>query len=111
MDSMSAKQLEKQKVGRPSVITAEAVQKLEAALATGFGVNAACYFSGVSRSVFYQRKAEDKEFSDKMRLAEEWSTYKARLTILKAIDNGDVAAAKFWLTHKARTEFAPPKAY
>lgn len=104
-------QIEKPKLGRPSVLTPEAVRKLEAALAAGFGVNAACYFSGVSRSVYYERKATDKEFSDKMRLAEEFSTYKARLTILRAIDNGDVAAAKFWLTHKARAEFAPPKAY
>jgi hypothetical protein len=108
---MRTKQLEKKKVGRPSSITPEVVRKLEAALATGFGVNAACHYSGVSRSVFYERKATDKEFSDKMRLAEDFCTYKARLTILKAIDNGDVAAAKFWLTHKCRTEFAPPKPY
>jgi hypothetical protein len=105
------KQIEKPKVGRPVCLDATVVRKLEAALATGFSVTTACYVSGISRSSFYEHKALDKEFSDKMKFAEEWSTYKARLTILKAIDNGDVAAARFWLTHKARTEFAPPKSY
>lgn len=106
---MGTKQLEKQKVGRPSVITPEAVQKLEAALAAGFGINAACYFSGVSRSVYYERKATDKEFSDKMRLAEEWSTYKARQVILNAINEGNVKVAMWYLERKARAEFAANK--
>lgn len=106
---MSTKQLEKQKVGRPSVFTPEAVRKLEASLAAGFSVNAACYYSGISRSIYYERKALDKEFSDKMRLAEEFSTYKARMVILRAIDDGDIKAAQWWLERKARVEFSPAK--
>jgi hypothetical protein len=105
------KQIEKAKIGRPACMDADTVRKLEAALATGFSITVACHVSGISRATFYEYKALDKDFSDKMKLAEEWSTYKARLTILKAIDNGDVAAARFWLTHKARAEFAPPKSY
>jgi UDP-N-acetylmuramyl tripeptide synthase len=108
---MSSTQLQKQKVGRPSVITEDVVQKLEAALACGYSVNVACYYSGVSRSAFYEHKAMDRAFSDKMRLAEELSTHRARQVILQAIDKGDVKAAMYWLNRKARTEFAPPKSY
>jgi hypothetical protein len=105
------KQIEKHKGGRPTILTSEVVAKLERCLAAGFSVSVATAVSGVSRSAYYERIALDKEFKDKMRFAEEWSSYKARLTILKAIDNGDVAAARFWLERKCRVEFAPPKPY
>ena len=42
-----------------------------------------------------------------MRLAEDWSTFKARQVILQAINNGDIKAAQWWLERKARFEFAP----
>jgi hypothetical protein len=106
-----SKQIEKQKVGRPSVITEDSVRKLEAALAYGLGVNAACYYSGVSRSVYYEHKALDKEFSDKMRMAEEFATLKARQVIINAINEGNIKVSMWYLEHKARAEFAPPKAY
>lgn len=81
--SMSTKTLDKSKVGRPAVVTDDVVRKLEAALAAGFSVTVACHISGISRDTFYNYKVMDKDFSDKMKLAEEWSTYRARLTILK----------------------------
>jgi hypothetical protein len=105
------KQIVGQKAGRNPVITDDVCQKLEKSLAAGFSVSLACYFAGISRSSYYNYRAEDKEFANKMRLAEEWSTYKARITILKAIDAGDVAASRFWLERKCRVEFAPPKSY
>ena len=99
--------IQKAKIGRPSVINEDTVRKLEASLASGFGVSAACYYSGISTSTYYEHLALDKDFSDKMHLAEDWSTFKARQVILQAINNGDIKAAQWWLERKARFEFAP----
>jgi len=107
---MSTKQLDKQKYGRPTVITDDVIRKLEVAFAAGFGVTASCYYSGISTSTYYEHISLNKKFSDKMTLAQEFSTHRARQVILQAINNGDVKAAQWWLEHKARAEFAPPKA-
>jgi len=102
---MSSK-IQKPKIGRPSIINEDTVRKLEASLASGFGVSAACYYSGVSRSTYYEYLATNKDFSDKMRMAEEWSTFRARQVILQAIDGGDIKAAQWWLERKSKAEFA-----
>jgi hypothetical protein len=103
-----SKQIQKTTIGRPPAINEATVRKLEAALATGFSISAACHFSGISRSTYYEYLATDKDFSDRMRLAEEWATFRARQVILQAIDNGDVSCAKWYLERKARFEFSPP---
>ena len=107
MDSMS--NIRTQKAGRPSVINNDVIQKLEVVLAAGFGVSSACHFSGISTSTFYEHKALDRGFADRMRLAEDWATFRARQTVLQAIDNGDVATARWYLERKARVEFAANK--
>ena len=93
------------KAGRPSVINEDIMRKLEAGLATGFSISASCHFAGISTSTFYEHKALDSEFRDRVRWAEEWATYRARQVILKAIDDGNVDAAKWFLSKKARMEF------
>lgn len=99
-----------QKAGRPSVINEGILRKLEAGLATGFSISAACHFAGISTSTYYEHKAMDSEFRDRVRWAEEWATYRARQVVLKAIDDGDVACARWYLERRARLEFAPNKA-
>jgi hypothetical protein len=44
-----------------------------------------------------------------MRFAESWSTFRARQTTLKAINDGDVKLAQWWLEKKARFEFSSSK--
>lgn len=99
-------QIQKAKIGRPPAIKEDTVRKLEASLGSGFSVTTACYFAGVSRSTYYEYLAMDKDFSDRMRLAEEWCTFRARQVILQAIDGGDIKAAQWWLERKSKTEFA-----
>ena len=50
------------------------------------------------------------EFAYRVRTAEDWATLRARQIVLQAIDNGDVATAKWYLSCKARAEFSPSKA-
>ena len=84
-------------------------RKLEAAIAAGFNVSVACHLSGISRSTYYEYMAYDKEFSDRMKYAEEITTYKARQVILTEIEKGSFKAACWWLERKARVEFAANK--
>lgn len=106
---MSSQQVQKQKVGRPTVVNENTIQKLEAAISSGFSVTTACHLSSISTSTFYEYKSCDESFATRMKLAEEVVTYRARQVILKEIDNGSLKAAIYWLERKARVEFAPPK--
>lgn len=91
--------------GRPTVISDRVVRKLEAALRDGFNVSEACLVSGVSRSVYYERKASDSVFADKMELAQKYVTIRAKKVVVQAIDDGNFNAAKWWLEHRERDEF------
>lgn len=97
--------LQTRKPGRPSVINEDVLRKLEIFISSGMGVSASCHMAGISKSTYYEHKELDREFADRMRIAEEWSTFRARQVILKAIDNGDVACARWYLERKARFEF------
>ena len=93
--------------GRPTVITQYAVQKLEQAFKHGFSVSTACLYAGISRSVYYQHASNDPDFLDRMQLAQAWVTMRAKLVVVKAINENSLPAAKWWLEHKARDEFGP----
>jgi hypothetical protein len=99
-----------QQTGRPTVMTKAVVQKLEQALRDGFSVDMACYVSGVGRSTYYEHLQSDPDFADKMTLAQDWTTQRAKQVVAQAVDNGDLKAAQWWLERRARAEFAanPP---
>ena len=91
--------------GRPTVMTEATVQKLEQALQDGFSVERACYLSGVGRSTFYDHCNGNPGFADKMCLAQEWATERAKQVVIQAIDSGNLKAAQWWLERKAYREF------
>jgi hypothetical protein len=70
----------------------------------------ACHISGVGRSTYYQHLNSDPDFADKMALAQDWTTQRAKQVVAQAIDKGDLKAAQWWLERRARAEFAanPP---
>lgn len=92
------------------MITAATVQKLETALRDGFSIDMACHVSGVGRSTYYQHLQSDPDFTDKMALAQDWITQRAKQVVAQAIDKGDLKMATWWLERRARAEFAanPP---
>lgn len=92
--------------GRPTVITDSTVRKLEAALRDGLSVQEACFVSGIGRTAFYQRKASDSVFANKVELAKSYVTLKAKHVVVQAITaDGDLPMSKWWLERKARNEF------
>lgn len=92
--------------GRLTVMTTATVQKLEQSLHDGFCIERACQLSGISRSTFYSHLAADPDFSDRIALAQSWATERANQVVIKAIGQGDLKAAQWWLERKARNEFA-----
>ncbi len=71
----------------------------------------ACHVSGISRSTYYAHLQADPDFSDKMALAQEWAVARARQVIIRAVDEGNLKAAMWFLERKARAEFGanPPQ--
>jgi hypothetical protein len=91
--------------GRPTVFDPETVRKLEQAFAIGCTVEEACSVSGVSRSAYYKRLEGDQDFMDKMERAKFFMIMQARYTVHRAIRNGDVHTATWYLERKCRQEF------
>lgn len=92
--------------GRPTKITEAVVAKLERSLENGFTINKACSLSGISYDAFNERYKKDDEFRQKIDLAKDWATEKARQVVIKSIINGNLKTAKWWLERKARSEFS-----
>jgi hypothetical protein len=91
--------------GRPTVITKDAVRKLEQALKDGLSVSEACFVSGIGKRTFYDHKATDAKFARTMELAKAYVALRAKKVVVKAIDDGNLTAAKWYLERKARNEF------
>lgn len=87
-------------------MTKDTVQKLEEAFRSGLSVQQACYTSGISTSTYYEHIAVNADFSDKMKLAQEYVIIKAKQLIVQEIEDGNVSAAKWWLERKAKSEFS-----
>jgi len=67
-------------------------------------VQAACKKINVGRATYYRWKKEDKKFAEKAELAVQEGVKTvndlAEYSIISAISNKDMAAAKFWLKHR-----------
>ena len=90
---------------RPTTITPDTVRKLEQAFRDGLNVSQACLTSGVGRTAYYEHFNADEEFANKMTLAQQYVTIKAKRLVVQEINDGNLGAAKWWLEHKARDEF------
>ncbi len=84
-------------------MTNATVQKLESALRDGFSIDMACHVSGVGRSTYYQHLQSNPDFADKMTLAQDWTTQRAKQVVAQAVDSGDLKAAQWWLVRHMAT--------
>ncbi len=92
--------------GRPKVTSKpDVVSLLVTSFHSGLNVREACFQSGISHEAYYNRLRSDEQFADTMAKAQMQSKMNAKTVIVKAIEGGDVSAAKWWLERKARDEF------
>lgn len=94
------------KGGRPSVMTKEVLQKLEAGFSSGLSDREACLYADISESTLYNYCQKEPEFLERKELLKEQPKMRARLIVCKAIEDGDLKAAQWYLERKARDEFS-----
>ena len=87
----------KKTTGRPTVINAATVRKLEEAFKLDATITEACLYAGISRQTYYEHYREKQGFSDKIQRARMYPVMLAKSTVLKAIEEGDAKMALRWL--------------
>lgn len=98
--------------GRPTVMTKETIDKLEAVFSLGGTDTEACFFAGISHQTLYDYQAKNPEYLERKEALREKPILKARQTVVKALENP--ADAQWFLERKRRQEFGksseePPK--
>ena len=94
-------------VGRPTVMTAETLRKLETAFLIGCTDREACFSAGIGRSTLADYERSHPEFSERKQALKSNPVFAARQTVLTAIQSGDAKTAMWLLERKRRKEFGP----
>lgn len=90
--------------GRPTVLTDEALRKIEEVAALGGTVREMALYAGIHHDTIYARMKEDKAFSDRIEALQETPVLKARRTFVAALEKPFYAVE--YLKRKRRDEFA-----
>lgn len=94
------------KVGRPTVMTEETIQKLEYAFMRGLTDLEACLYADISKSTLYNYCEENPDFMDRKEELKKHPTAKAKLNVFEALENKDVDVSKWYLERRAKDEFS-----
>lgn len=94
------------KVGRPTVMTDEVLQKLEYAFMRGLPDAEACLYADIGTTTLYNYCDENPEFRERKEVLKKHPTARARLNVTEAIEKGDADLSKWWLERKAKDEFS-----
>ena len=97
---------DKQKAGRPTVMTQDVVNKLEQAWSMGCSDVEACLHADISKQTLYDYQAKHPEFVDRKERLKEMLVLKARTVIADALNRKDENTAKWYLERKAKNEFS-----
>ena len=95
----------RKKLGRPTVMTPEVIEKLEGAFLLGCTDNEAVFIANISPAALYQYQEANPAFTERKALMKEYPTYLAR----QAVTNGfkrDPKLALAYLERKAKSEFS-----
>lgn len=97
-------QIEPREVGRPTVITDEALRKLEEIFALGGSDKEACFYAGIGTTALYNYQQANPLFVERKAALKELPVLKARRTVEASLSNPE--HAKWYLERKAKGEFA-----
>ena len=102
----NAKSLVKKKVGRPTVMTAETIKKLESVFKLGVTDQVAINYAQIGERTYYDHIKGDENFRRKMESAKHFGRLAAGNVIMDSIvKDKDVDSAKWWLEKKYKNEF------
>ena len=95
----------KNKVGRPTVMTPDTINKLEEIFAIGGTDKEACFYADISHQTLYDYQEEHPEFIERKESLKDLPILKARRTIVESLEKPD--EAKWYLERKKKVEFSP----
>lgn len=97
--------IEKDRMGRPTVVTTEVVSKLEYAFVYDSTVEQACLYAGISTKTYYRFVEKEPDFRDRIAELREASILVLRQTVLsEAVEDADKALK--YLERKRKREFS-----
>lgn len=96
----------KNKGGRPTVMTAEMVQKLEMGFLMGLSDRKCCAFADISPATLYNYCEKHPDFLERKELLKEQPTIQAQINVVTAINSGDEEMSKWYLERKCKEEFS-----
>ncbi len=93
-------------IGRPTVVTAEVLRKLEEAFTWGCSNREACLYADIGETTFYEYRAANSDFAKRIEVLRDSPKLKARAIINKKLNELDGDTAKWYLERKAKDEFS-----
>lgn len=87
-------------------MTPETVSKLEMAFANSFTDEEACLYADISRETLYEYCRKHPKFSDKKEILKKKPNLKAKLNIIKAMNEWDEYNSRRRLERKSKDEFS-----
>lgn len=96
----------KKKVGRPTVMTPDVLQKLEYGFMKGLTDEQCCSFADIAPSTLYNYCASKPKFMEKKEQLKNNPSVKAKMNIVEAIEGGNVEVSKWYLERKEKGEFS-----
>lgn len=94
------------KMGRPTVMTAEVVSKLEYGFMKGLNITECCHYADISRPAFYDYLEKNPDFSNRIDELRSNPSTRAKLNVVEAIENGDTGLSVWWLERRNKDEFS-----
>lgn len=92
--------------GRPTLMDAQTIAKLEQAFSLDATILEACLFAGISDDVYYDYLKKEPKFADRVKALRSTPVLKARDAVISAFKKDPNLALKY-LERKAKREFAP----
>ena len=97
---------EKNKVGRPTVMTPETVSKLEYGFMKGLTDAECCLYAGICKQALYDYCAKNPEFTDRKEQLKKQPSVRAKINVVESIENGDIDMSRWYLERKNKDEFS-----
>lgn len=91
-------------VGRPTIMTDEALQILEDAFSVGATDLEACFLAKIGKSTLYNYQEKNPEFVERKEALKNMTKFKAKKVVSKDIDEGKADTAKWYLERKGKDE-------
>ena len=94
----NSKNIVKNKGGRPTVMSADTITKLESIFKIGGTVDEAVTYAGIGRRTYFDHLERDEAFRTKIEAAQHYADIVAKNVVIDAIvKDKDLNTAKWWL--------------